>query len=171
MNNKEVIEPYKTLFLGGVDNRSSFKTSNSIVYEVQFKSTSYIFDNYLTFPIDAFEFTISVAYNPTDKNPPLDPKIPFTIASIFTDFFQRIPEQVVVYICDSSDLKQSVRKRKFDQWVEYFKGQEFAKVNSTINDLDGRVYHNALIIRRDNPHYIEITEAFIKLAEEQDKQP
>jgi hypothetical protein len=77
----------------------------------------------------------------------------------------------VVYICDSSDLKQSVRKRKFDQWVEYFKGQEFAKVNSTINDLDGRVYHNALIIRRDNPHYIEITEAFIKLAEEQDKQP
>ena len=169
MENKDSIEPYKTLFLGGEDNLSSFETSNSIVYEVKFKSTSYIFDNYLTFPIDAFEFTIFVAYNPTDKNPPLDPKIPFTIASIFNDFFQRIPEQVVIYICDSSDLRQSVRKRKFDQWVEYFKGKEFAKINSTINDIDGRVYHNALIIRRDNPHYTEITEAFINLAEEQDK--
>ena len=169
MENKDSVEPYKTLFLGGEDNLSSFETLNSIVYEVKFKSTSYIFDDYLTFPIDAFEFTISVAYNPTNKNPPLDSKIPFTIASIFTDFFRRIPEQVVVYICDSSDLRQSARKRKFDQWVEYFKGQEFAKVNSTINDLDGRVYHNALIIRRDNPHYTEITQAFIKLAEEQDK--
>lgn len=169
MENKDSIEPYETLFWGGEDNLSSFETSNSIVYEVKFKSTSYIFDKYLNFPIDAFEFTISVAYNPMDKNPPLDPRIPFTIASIFTDFFKRIPQQVVIYICDSSDLRQSVRKRKFDQWVEYFKGQEFAKVNSIINDLDGRVYHNALIIRRDNPHYIEITEAFIKLAEEQDK--
>ena len=169
MENKYSVEPYKTLFLGGEDNISSFETLNSIVYEVKFKSTSYIFDDYLTFPIDAFEFTISVAYNPTNKNPPLDPKIPFTIASIFTDFFRRIPEQVVVYICDSSDLRQSARKRKFGQWVEYFKGKEFAKVNSTINDLDGRVYHNALIIRRDNLHYTEITQAFIKLAEEQDK--
>ena len=169
MDDKNTVEPYKTLFSGGKDNLSSFETSNSIVYEVKFKSTSYIFDNYLNFPVDAFEFTISVAYNPTDKNPPLDPKIPFTIASIFTDFFQRIPEQVVVYICDSSDARQAARKRKFDQWIEFFKGTEFAKINSTINDIDGRIYHNALIIKRDNPHYKEITEAFIKLAEEQDK--
>jgi hypothetical protein len=95
MENKNSIEPYETLFSGGKDNLSSFETSSSIVYEVKFKSTSYIFDKYLTFPVDAFEFTISVAYNPTNKNPPLDPKIPFTIAAIFADFFKEFQNKLL----------------------------------------------------------------------------
>ncbi|MEA5457802.1 DUF6169 family protein [Arcicella sp. LKC2W] len=169
MKDNELVLPYKKLFLGGSDNVYGFETVNSIVYEVKFKPTSYIFESYLAFPIDAFEFVISVALNPTGKNPPLDAKIPFTIASIFMDFFQRIPEQVIIYICDSADTRQSARKRKFDQWVEFFKGNEFVKVNTTIIDIDGTRYHNSLIIRKDNPNRLAITEAFINLAEEQDK--
>lgn len=167
--NKQQITPYEYLFLGGNENVYGFETVNQIVYELKFKSTSYIFEKRLNFPIDAFEFVISVALNPTGKNPPLDSQIPLTIATIFKDFFQRIPEQVIVYICDSSDFRQATRKRKFDQWIEYFKGNDFVKINTTIVDLEGRVFHNALIIRKDNPNRLIITEAFINLAEEQDK--
>jgi hypothetical protein len=162
-------QTYEFTFAGGEHNSFFFATDARIVYHVKFRNTSYIFDGHLDFEVSAFELIIQVEYNPTGKNPPLDAKIPFTIASIFMDFFQRIPEQVIIYICDSADTRQSARKRKFDQWVEFFKGNEFVKVNTTIIDIDGTRYHNALIIRKDNPNRLAITEAFINLAEEQDK--
>jgi hypothetical protein len=167
MNNNGI---YEFSFAGGGYNSYFFATDSKIVYQIKFRDTAYIFDGYLNFDISAFEMIIQVEANPTGKNPPLDIKIPSTIASIFKDFFDRIPKQVVIYICDSSDARQAARKRKFDQWIEAFKGEEFAKVNSKIEDLDGRIYYNALLIRRDNPQYDEIIKAFIKLAEEQDKQ-
>jgi hypothetical protein len=169
MQSKEEESPYEYLFLGDSQNTYGFETDNSIVYEVKFKNTSYIFDKQLDFPIIAFEFVILVAFNPTHKNPPLDSKIPFTVAKIFKDFFEKVPEQVVIYICDSSDRRQATRKRKFDQWVDYFKGNDFVKINTTITDKTGLIYYNALIIRKDNPNRFAITEAFINLAEEQDK--
>ncbi|MCU0469460.1 MAG: DUF6169 family protein [Arcicella sp.] len=162
---------YEFRFVGGGYNSYFFVTNSKIVYQIKFRDTAYIFDGYLDFEVSAFEMIIQVEANPTGKNPPLDVKIPTTIASIFKDFFLRIPRQVVIYICDSSDTRQAARKRKFDQWIEAFKGEEFAKINSKIQDFDGVIYYNALIIKRNNPYYNEITEAFIRLAEEQDKQP
>jgi hypothetical protein len=162
---------YEFTFAGGDYNSYFFATDSKIVYQIKFRDTAYVFDGYLDFEILAFEMIIQVEANPTGKNPPLDAKIPSTISSIFRDFYQKFPEQVIIYICDSSDSRQAVRKRKFDQWIEIFKGEEFAKVNSKIVDSSGRIYYNALIIRRDNPNYIVIRNAFIAIAEEQDKQP
>jgi hypothetical protein len=160
---------YEFTFAGGDYNSYFFATDSKIVYEVKFRDTAYIFDGYLHFAIQAFEMIIQVESNPTGKNPPLDPKISHTIATIFKDFFQKLPEQVIIYICDSSDTRQLARKRKFDSWIDLFKGEDFSRVNSTIVDVQGRIYYNALIIKRSNPYYTAITDAFIALAEEQDK--
>ena len=165
----DVQDNYEFTFAGGNYNSYFFATDSKIVYEVKFRDTAYIFNGYLDFNIQAFEMIIQVELNPTGKNPSLDPKVSHTISIIFKDFFQKLPEQVIVYICDSSDARQLVRKRKFDRWIDLFKGEDFSKVNSTIIDIQGRIYYNALIIKRSHPHYIVITEAFIKLAEEQDK--
>ena len=169
MQAKEEIIPYEFLFSEGIHHVYGFETDNAIVYQIKFKNTSYIFEQHLDFPIVAFEFVISVALNPTDKSPSLDNRVSHTVALIFKDFFKKTPEQVIIYICDSSDRRGAVRKRKFDQWVDYFKENEFVKVNATIIDLVGITYYNALIIRKDNPNRLAITEAFINLAEEQDK--
>jgi Family of unknown function (DUF6169) len=166
MNNNDI---YDFSFAGGGYNSYFFANDSKIVYQIKFRDTAYIFDGYLDFEVSAFEMIIQVEANPTGKNPPLDVKIPATIASIFKDFFKRIPKQVIIYICDSSDARQAARKRKFDQWIEAFKGEEFSKVDSKIEDFDGRIYYNTLIIRRSNPNYIAITDAFIAIAEEQDK--
>jgi hypothetical protein len=166
MNNNDI---YDFSFAGGGYSSYFFANDSKIVYQIKFRDTAYIFDGYLDFEVSAFEMIIQVEANPTGKNPPLDVKIPATIASIFKDFFKRIPKQVIIYICDSSDARQAARKRKFDQWIEAFKGEEFSKVDSKIEDFDGRIYYNTLIIRRSNPNYIAITDAFIAIAEEQDK--
>ena len=165
----EIENNYEFTFAGGDYNSYFFATDSKIVYEVKFRDTAYIFNGYLDFNIQAFEMIIQVESNPTSKNPSLDPKISLTIATIFKDFFQKLPEQVIIYICDSSDSRQLARKRKFDRWIDLFKGEDFSRVNSTIVDIEGRIYYNALIIKRSNPHYTIITEAFIALAEEQDK--
>ena len=165
----EIENNYEFTFAGGDYNSYFFATDSKIVYEVKFRDTAYIFSGYLDFNIQAFEMIIQVESNPTSKNPSLDPKISLTIATIFKDFFQKLPEQVIIYICDSSDSRQLARKRKFDRWIDLFKGEDFSRVNSTIVDIEGRIYYNALIIKRSNPHYTVITDAFIALAEEQDK--
>ena len=160
---------YDYTFVGGENNSYFYITDSKIVYEVKFKNTSYVFDGYSDRKIFAYELIITVEENPTGKSPALDSKIPFTIASIFRDFFGKNNEQVVVYICDSSDRKQAARRRKFNQWVDVFKGDEFVKIDTEIIEPSGVVYYNSIIIRADNPLRTEITQAFINLSDDQVK--
>lgn len=149
---KQIPRTYEYLFAGGQENSFLFKTDNEIVYEVKFKDTSYLFSE-----------------NLTEQKPPLDSRIPVTITAIFYDFIDRNNEQVVIYICDSSDDKQAIRHRKFTQWFESFKGNDFVKINAPITDNRTVVYYTSLIIHRHNPKRQEITEAFINLTDDQQK--
>lgn len=168
MNKKETLQ-YSFLFFGGGENIYGFQTDNLIDYQVKFKDTAYLFDGYLSTKLYAYEMGIQVANNPTNQRPPLDSRIPFTIAAIFRDFFSRNNEQVVIYICDSSDSKQAIRHRKFNQWVEAFKGNDFVKIDADITDYEYIVYFTSLILRRDNPNRLIITEAFFSLTDDQQK--
>ena len=160
---------YDFFYFGGTDNSYAFETINEISYEVKFKTSSYLFDGYSEIHIDAFELAIQVAINLTGKNPPLDPKISHTISAIFRDFYLKNNEQVVIYICDSSDSRQEARRRKFNQWVELFKGTEFVKVDTKILDPAGPIYYNSIILRSNNPYRDQIIQSFIDLADEQQK--
>jgi Family of unknown function (DUF6169) len=160
---------YPFLFLGGQNSSYVFVTDLRISYEIKFKSSSYLFDNRLDFNLSVHEFVIEVAINPTGKRPALDTKIPFTIASIFIDFFEKDNEQAIVYICDSSDIRQEARRRKFNQWVELFKGNHFIKVDTEIIESPLITYHNSIILRADNPRRGTIVDAFIELANNQKK--
>jgi hypothetical protein len=166
---KQIPRTYEYLFAGGQENSFFFKKDNEIVYEVKFKDTSYLFTNYSNISFEAFELGIIVSENFTEQKPPLDSRIPVTIAAIFYDFIGRNNEQVVIYICDSSDDKQAIRHRKFTQWFESFKGNDFVKINAPITDNRTVVYYTSLIIHRYNPKRQEITEAFINLTDDQQK--
>lgn len=147
----------------------SFDTDNLISYDVKFKPSDYIFEGRTEVYIPTFELSITVAINETGKNPPLDSRVSYTIAAIFYDFYKENNGQVVIFICDSSDTRQEVRRRKFNQWTETFKGNEFVKLDVQIIDPEGVVYYNSIILRTDNPYRSQILDSFIDLANEQSK--
>ena len=160
---------YEFYFGGGQNNSYYFSTDLEIDYVVKFKDTSYIFDGRLDFDIQAFEMVIEIEDNPNQIKPPLDAKMPITISTIFKDFCEKFNERVIIYICDSSDIRQEARRRKFNQWVDLFKGDEFLKFDTAIKENLKITYHSSLIIRDNNPYKMQIIEAFINLGKEQDK--
>lgn len=163
MHNEETKSSgYDIVYLGGQNESYIFETQNEIVYEVKFKRSTYLFENDPEISPNTYEFVIEVAQNLAGKRPPLDSKIPQTIANIFHDFFTN-HERIIVYICDSSDQKELARNRKFNTWFDNYKGIDFWKLDTTLQDDDGIVYYTSLIIRKDNPLKLRIIAAFEEL--------
>jgi len=136
-----------------------FETNKSIVYEVRFKPSGYIFENDPELEPFVFEMSIAVLENPTGKRPPGDPLVPPTIASIFGIFFEQ-HNRVVVYICDTSDQRGRVRQRKFLSWFNLYKGGNYTQFNDSIIDETGDLYFVSLIIRHTNPYRLRLMMAF-----------
>jgi hypothetical protein len=153
---------YKFQFIGGQNNTYIFETDFEITYEIKFVPSGYIWEPAIPFFKDnTFEFIIAVIEK--SKNPPLDKKIPDTIALIFKDFFTD-KRNLVVYICDSSDNKQAIRFRKFNTWFHQFKGMNFMKLDLPIPEAKGTTIYTSLIMRLDNPNKGTIMVEFDKLA-------
>ena len=157
---------YDYKFIGGLNNSYVFETNASIIYEIKFKPSNYInlFDKNISEFI--FEFVIKVAVNDTGKNPPLDINISKTIAAIFKEFLLKHNNNIALYICDSSDGKQDLRKRKFDEWYEKYQDKSFAKMNETLQDSKGNLYLISMILQAKNPRRIQIIDAFLKLIDD-----
>ena len=136
-----------------------FETINSIIYEVSFKPSGYIFANDPEIQSLVFEISVVVIENPTGKRPPGDPLVPPTIARIFGSFFEQ-HERVVVYVCDTSDQRGQARQRKFTSWFSYYQGVEYAQFSDSIVDETGVIYFVSLIIRLDNPYRRRLLLAF-----------
>ncbi len=160
---------YDYLFVGGLFNSYVFQTRHGITYEVTFKASGYLFEEYNLLQENTFEFSVLVADNPMDRTPPSDKLIPATIASIFRDFFKS-RDQIVVYICDTSDGRASVRNRKFNQWFDWYKGTTFLKIDMQLGqDEAGQTYFTAMILRTDHPKIGEVVSTFRDFVTSQQK--
>ena len=124
------INPYPNF-----DNIYYFETELGSVYEVLFKPSPYLLGNEKSeFANYIYEFIISIEENDEKKIPKTDKKIGATAAAIFKDFYLKKGCSVTIYICDSSDGKQLIRKRKFDQWFNEFRTFEFTKIDEVLLD-------------------------------------
>ena len=139
-----------------------FETTNSIIYEVRFKPSGYIFANDPDLEPFVFEMSIVVIDNPTGKRPPGDPLLPSTITTIFSIFLER-HERIVVYICDTSDKRGQARQRKFSSWLTLYGGTHYIQFNDSLQDDSGEVYFVSLIIRSTNPYRQRLISAFTEL--------
>ncbi|WP_028525998.1 DUF6169 family protein [Runella limosa] len=153
---------YNFSFWGGVNNTYSFQTENGIVYEVKLKPTPYLFDNPL-YAANTYELSIIVADNPTGRSPIFDTKVSRTIAAIFEDFYLSSNDHLLIYICESADKRQNIRKTKFDRWFEHFAPMDYNKYDGGIQDSDGEIYPVSLILKDNNPHKAAIIVAFIDI--------
>lgn len=156
---------YEFEFRGNLNNSYGFETDLGIVYEVKFRPTNYLLGDETTpYANSIFEFIIEIAYNPLGKNPPLDLLVSGTIADIIKDFYFKKDQSICIYICDSSDGKQELRRRKFDDWFYAHDQYGLIKMDEQIKDSKGNFYPISLIIQRDNPYFMEIIDGFRQLA-------
>lgn len=161
---------YSFYFEEDKNNTYAFETSLGIGYEVKFKPSAYMLgDDNAPYADHIFEFVIELIHNPLDRNPPLDKLVSDTIAAIMIDFYYRKNESVCIYICESSDGRQSLRKRKFDDWYYSHNKLGLVKLDETIFDAEGEAYPVSAILRLNNPYYIEILVAFAKIAADNTK--
>ena len=156
---------YEFLYAGGDQNAYFFVTDREVAYQVKFVPSDYLFSSQSTFQIQAFEMSISVAEKPAGGRVPADLLIPLTIAAIFFDFFQT-REQVVVYVCDTSDKRQSARARKFDAWFYAYSHVHLAKLNKIIPDGDKFTFIS-MILHDQHPYRNQVAEAFFELGEDE----
>lgn len=166
----EIDKPYDYEFKGGIRNTYGFSTVYGLGYEISFVPSSYLFEAYPQIEVEVFEMVISIVYQPTGEKMSSDPIVSPTIFAIFEDFF--LPHsQAIVYICDSSDGRESVRHRKFSGWF-YSQTQHtdiLTKLDRGITDGSQKIYIS-LIMSRLHPQFKEIAEIFAWLGEE-DKSP
>lgn len=89
-----------------------FKTEYGVLYIAGFDR-----DNTSMPETETYQFTI---LNGNHKKSPRDPKVRETIVAIIEDFFVENNE-VMLYICETGDSKQSMRSRLFEYWFNHYK--------------------------------------------------
>lgn len=149
-----------------------FETKSKVFYRLKFKHSPFMLgDNKNEFSEYIFEFVIEIFFNPDDKLPAKDDLISETIHEILLDFFQSKNETICLYICDSSDGKQLVRRRKFNQWFDYFEKSNFVKYDEVLFDKNENEFPISLIMQKHNKYIPEVIAAFLKIINEnnQDK--
>lgn len=151
---------YNFEFIGGTNNSYTIVTGSDVVYEIKFKPSTYLVESENLEANSVFEFVIEVLYKPENVALTLDKLIAPTIYEIFKDFYNHNNDYVTVYICDSSDGKQFVRKRKFDYWFSEFNDYTFVKFDDVILDATKNSFPISFILKRNNPNFIKIFQAF-----------
>ena len=128
-----------------------FSTDYDVHYLVGFEYDDSTFD-FATYQL--------VIINSNNKKSPRDPKVRDTIVCIVEAFFSN-NKNVLLYICETGDAKQSMRNRLFKYWFSsYINKEQFTFVSASVKDEDGEINHSAIIIRSDNPNMPHIVSEF-----------
>lgn len=106
---------------------------------------------------ESYQFNIS---NVNGKISPRDNKIRDTVIVIIENFFKR-NQVALLYICETGDKKQAMRNRLFESWFVYANVQEkYTIMVADIEDEEGIENYAAIILRKDNPQFVEIVTEF-----------
>lgn len=116
-----------------------------------------MFEGYIEHHIDAYEMVIAVADNPLGRRIPADQLTEPTIRAIFYDFF-RNKDQVIIFICDSSDGRQKARDRKFTSWFYGYIPPYMLKFDAQLPDGEKAKILLSIILDARNSHVKELVD-------------
>ncbi len=106
---------------------------------------------------EAYMFNI---INANKQRSPRDVKVRDTVIAIIDNFFDT-NEVALLYICETGDSRQAMRNRLFESWFAYANGQEqYVIMVANIRDLEDVDNYAAIILRKDNPHFVEYVSEF-----------
>lgn len=129
----------------------SFTTDNMTEFFISFEK-----DDILRSGI-VYQFGIS---NPQGKKSPCDHKVRITILAIIEEFFNK-NKAALLYICETGDGMQKMRSRLFQYWFSvYNEKEEYLFLPQVVYDEEDNENYAALIIRKDNPCFVELVSEF-----------
>ena len=130
-----------------------FFTSHDVHYSIGF------LEDDLLLKEEAYQLIIA---NVNHRSSPRDAKVRDTVIGIVDEFF-RVNNTTLLYICETGDGKQSMRSRLFEYWFSSYKRKAlFTMLSSSIVDSDGVVNYATLILRNDNPRFVQVMEEYTK---------
>lgn len=143
--------PYKVSPIPNVD-FVSFLTDYGVQYVIGFDHDD------IAMPVtETYQFSI---INGNNKKSPRDPKVRDTIIAVVENFFVE-NQEVMLYICETADGRQSMRNRLFEYWFNYYKNNgSIIFLSATIKDEEGIPNHAGIILRSDHPRLKEIIDEF-----------
>ena len=104
-----------------------------------------------------YQFGIS---NPQGTKSPRDQKVRNTILAIIEEFFNK-NKAALLYICETGDGMQKMRSRLFQYWVSiYNEREEYQFPPQIVYDEEENENYASLIIRKDNPCFVELVSEF-----------
>jgi hypothetical protein len=139
-----------------------FTTIAGITYTCYFYSVADIFSGFPDVASFIYGFNLDVVEGNVKKQS-VDDQIGHTVFSIVEKFLRQ-NTAAVVYLCDTTDSRQALRKRKFDSWFKKSDTSEITKVDGRISIDDSTIY-NTLLIADSNPLAERIKSVFILLNE------
>ena len=140
--------PYKLEQTG--DASFMFETKHGVVYSVGFMQDVSFYNEgvYQFYLINLSSKTIGV-----DKN------ISETVRVVIEEFFTH-KEAVMLYICDTADMRQEYRDRLFRIWFNTYEKSNSYSLHTEGLILDNVHYFSSILLRRDHPLYIKVLSAF-----------
>ena len=157
------MQPYKITVVK--NNYYEFSTAAGIKYACYFLSYAEYFKRYKEIATSIYAFNVDVLEKRGERVP-VDERTGRTIIQIVKIFLAGL-ENAVVYVCDMSDGRELLRKRKFDLWLRKYDDGTIIKVDGHI-DVPGFQIYNAILIHKDNPRKNRFIEAFNDLNEPDD---
>lgn len=136
-----------------------FQTNKGVIYGIAFLEESPIGN------CNTFQLTIS---NKNEQHGTFDPNVRITIFTIIEEFFHNT-NNVLIYICDTSDGRESVRNRLFLKWFEDYTDKRRFYFRTAHAFIEGEGFFAAIIAELKNPNIESIKQNFERTANELSK--
>lgn len=128
-----------------------FESDYGIIFSVDFDRDDFIQSG------ESYMFSLT---NISKKSSPRDYKVKDTVLVIVEEFFKE-NEAALLYLCETGDGKQRMRSRLFEFWfASYLHKDEYLILPFTLEDEEGVENFAALIIRKDNPEFVDVVTEF-----------
>ncbi len=128
-----------------------FQTAGGIHYRVSFDEEDIILGGCKTYQL--------ILQKVERTHAPHDPNVETTVLAIINEFF-RLNQHVLLYVCDTSDGKESGRNRLFLRWFERHAAHGQFTICTAHAKIESEMVHIAIIVANSNPKLHEITEDF-----------
>lgn len=152
------------LLLHKINETSPYEVTMLVFPNIYCFLTDYGVDIAVSFDIDdlleqgeAYMFNIN---NANKQKSPRDLKVRDTIIAIIDNFFE-VNAVALLYICETGDSMQAMRNRLFESWFTYANNSNnYTIMLAKIRDLEDVDNYAAMILRKDNPHFVDYVSEF-----------
>lgn len=147
---KHILEhaPYELVLS---DDGFMFQTDFGIHYSVSFNKEDIILGGCATYQL--------IIRKIEEKRSAHDPKVEVTILSIINEFF-RSNQEVLLYLCDTSDGREASRNRLFLSWFDRYAGNNRFTICKAHAEIEGEGLFLCIIVDNRNSKLKAITEDF-----------